>query len=84
MAVMYEKRHLLEVELKPTASGLKKRSVGGEVVGTNLIQLLTANLLWIVVLAAPLIITYALVKRGIRIPAPFRSVLRFLPLVRRA
>lgn len=80
---MYGNRDFIKVELKPTPSGIKKRTVGGEVVGANIIQLIAANLLWIVVLAAPLIITYVALKRGIRLPSPIRYALRFVPLVTR-
>jgi hypothetical protein len=79
-------RRVLVMERKPTASGAtsgKIKPVGGEVYPANLLQLTTANLIWILLLLAPIFLVYIFAKRGQRLPSPVRTMLTLIPAAAR-
>lgn len=73
----------LTFERKPTISGplLPEPPVGGEILPVNSLQLLLANIWWIFLLAAPILVCWLLARYGTRIPPRFRQALRLIPLI---
>jgi hypothetical protein len=78
--MMKDCRQTLVMERKPTATGAQK-VVGGEVYPVNLIGLVSANILWILLLAAPVVLSYVLARRGFKMPSEVRQVLRMVPVL---
>lgn len=70
----------LVMERKPTATGAQK-VVGGEVYPVNLIGLVSANILWILLLAVPVVLSYVLARKGFKMPSEVRQVLRMVPVL---
>ena len=80
---MKDFKNLLIFERKPTATGFKKRldSVGGELLPLNMLNLVSQNIIWILLFILPVLLTYILAKRGVQTPSPVRWLLRLIPLV---
>jgi len=76
-------RWALVMERKPTATGGAK-TVGGEVYPANLLGLVSTNILWIFLLVVPVLLSYALARRGLRIPSAVRQALRLVPVLMHA
>ena len=79
----------LSIRPGPTVSGICKfesdmSAVGGELIGINFARLTVLNILWILLMILPIILLYALSKRGVRLPTPVRSSLRYIPSLMRA
>lgn len=78
-------RRILVIERKPTASGAKPPNVvGGEVFPASLLQLASANAIWLLLLLMPLLLVYLFAKRGLKLPFAFRAVLRTVFVATRA
>jgi hypothetical protein len=76
-------QRFLTFERKPTISGPLQRMppVGGEILPVNSLQLLLANIWWVFLLAAPILLYWLLSRYGMRIPPRFRQALRLTPLI---
>jgi len=81
---MKDYRRALVIERKPTATGGRKTPVGGEVYPANLLGLVSANILWVLLLVVPVVLSYALARRGLRMPSVVRQVLRIVPVLMHA
>ena len=78
-------RRILVMERKPTSSGSKPQYVvGGEVFPASLLQLASANAIWLLLLLIPLLLVYVFAKRGLRLPFAVRAVLRTVFVATRA
>ncbi len=81
---MRDYRRTLVMERKPTSTGGGKSPVGGEVYPANLLGLVSANILWVLLLVVPVVLSYVLARRGLRMPSVVRQVLRIVPVLMRA
>jgi len=73
------------MERKPTASGITKQDpVGGEVYAMNPLQLAAANVIWLLLLLAPILLVYVIARRGLRLPSAIRTILRIITVATRA
>ena len=68
-------RRVLVMKRKPTACGAVKDIVGGEIYPANLLQLTATDVIWLLLLLAPVFLVYVFVKRGKRLPSPVRTML---------
>ena len=82
--VMRDYRRALVMERKPTATGGNKSPVGGEVYPANLLALVSANIMWVLLLVVPVVLSYVLARRGLRMPSAIRQVLRLVPVLMHA
>ncbi len=74
---------LLVMEKKPTASGVDKRIVGGNIYPANLLELTVANIFWILLLLVPIMLVYVFARRGQRLSSPVKTILRLIPAAAR-
>lgn len=81
---MGDYRRALIMERKPTSTGGSKTPVGGEVYSANLLGLVSANILWVLLLVVPIVLSYVLARRGLRVPSVVRQVTRLVPVLMRA
>ena len=55
-----------------------ERVVGGQLLPTDVLQIVVANLWWIFIVAAPIAIYFLMAKYNTRIPRPLARALRLL------
>ena len=77
---MDDHRRIMVMERKPTASGVNKPQyvVGGEVYPANLLELAAVNVVWLLLLLAPILLIYVLVRHGVRLPSVIRRISRII------